>query len=82
MRISLALAAMAMAGVGAMKTYGAYTAANMSDSDLLLAENVEALSSCEITKKGKVVLRCTGDNRCSTTYLGYTLTCDGTKVAN
>lgn len=47
MRISLAVAAMAMAGVGAMKTYGAYTAANMSDSELLLMENVEALSSCE-----------------------------------
>ena len=45
MRISLAVAAMAMAGVGAMKTYGAYTAANMSDSDLLLAENV--LAVCE-----------------------------------
>ncbi len=45
MRISLAVAAIAMAGVGAMKTYGAYTAANMSDSELLLAENVETLSS-------------------------------------
>ena len=47
MRISLAVAALAMAGVGAMKTYGAYTAANMSDSDLLLMENVEALSTVE-----------------------------------
>ena len=47
-RISLAVAAMAMAGVGAMKTYGAYTAANMSDSELLLMENVEALSQDEM----------------------------------
>ena len=47
MRICLAVAAMAMAGVGAMKTYGAYTAANMSDSELLLMENVEALSNVE-----------------------------------
>ena len=56
MRISLALAAMAMAGVGAMKTYGAYTAANMSDSDLLLAENVEALSNVE--EENKQVVTC------------------------
>ena len=48
MRICLALAALAMAGVGAMKTYGAYTAANMSDSELLLMENVEALSKSEV----------------------------------
>ena len=73
MRISLAVAALAMAGVGAMKTYGAYTAANMSDSDLLLMENVEALSNVEeeskqpetcyntvTTKKGVDVLYCSG----------------------
>lgn len=40
----------------------------------------EAIAGCEITKKGKVVLDCSGTKSCSTTYLGYTLTCDGQKV--
>ena len=62
MRISLAVAALAMAGVGAMKTYGAYTAANMSDSDLLLAENVEALSDCESINGKKNNGHCTHDD--------------------
>ena len=48
-------------------------------SDLMLA-NVEALADCEITKGGSVKLKCTGDGSCSKSYLGYTLTCDGTKV--
>lgn len=48
-------------------------------SELTLA-NVEALADCEITKGGKVRLRCTGDGTCSKSYLGYTLTCDGTEV--
>jgi hypothetical protein len=42
-------------------------------------ENVEAIAGCEITKNGKVVLNCSGGGKCSTTYMGYTLTCDGTK---
>ena len=40
---------------------------------------VEVLADCEITKKGEVVFSCSGDNTCSDTTLGYTLTCDGTK---
>ncbi len=46
--------------------------------DISLA-NVEAEASCEITKGDKVVLKCSGPGTCSTKYLGYTLTCDGTK---
>ena len=56
------MAAMAMAGVGAMKTYGAYTAANMSDSELLLMENVEALSDCECVDGKKNNGHCTHDD--------------------
>jgi len=41
--------------------------------------NVEANAECEITKGNSVKLRCSGANTCSTPYLGYTLTCDGTK---
>ena len=46
----------------------------------LMLANVEALADCEITKGGSVKLKCTGDGSCSKSYLGYTLTCDGTKV--
>lgn len=49
-------------------------------SDLTLS-NVEATAMCEVTKGDKVRLKCTGKETCSTTYLGHTLTCDGTKVA-
>lgn len=46
----------------------------------LFDTNVEALSDCEITtEKGKVLFSCRGENTCSATYLGKTLTCDGTK---
>lgn len=43
----------------------------------LLSENVESMTFCEITKEGKVRLKCTGEGVCSTTYMGYTLICDG-----
>ena len=47
----------------------------------LFDTNVEALSDCEITtEKGKVLFSCRGENTCSATYLGKTLTCDGTKL--
>ncbi len=46
----------------------------------LLDDECDALTSCEITsKKGEVVFSCSGENTCSSTHLGYTLTCDGTK---
>jgi hypothetical protein len=46
--------------------------------DLRLAD-VEAVADCEIVKNGSVKLKCSGINTCSTSYMGYTLTCDGTK---
>lgn len=51
-------------------------------SDIQLCEDdVEALSYCEINDgKGAVVLLCKGENTCSEKKLGYTLTCDGTRV--
>lgn len=49
-------------------------------SDLAFSE-VEALSYCEITRKGKIVLECDGDGSCSDTYLGYTLKCDGKRLS-
>ena len=39
-----AVAAIAAVGLGSYKAYGSYTAANMSEEDLLLQENVLALS--------------------------------------
>ena len=39
----VAFAAVAVAGLGSYKAYGSYLAANMSEEDLLLAENIEAL---------------------------------------
>lgn len=51
------------------------TGLNLSD--------VEAISSCEITKKGSntILLLCTGEkDLCQTSKWGYTLTCSGKKV--
>ncbi len=39
-----AVAAIVTVGLGSYKAYGSYIAANMSEEDLLLAENVLALS--------------------------------------
>lgn len=44
LKISFAVVAFAAVGLGSYKAYGSYTAANMSEEDLLLAENVLALS--------------------------------------
>lgn len=46
----------------------------------LALDNIEALAFCEITKGNKARLRCDGEGTCSKSYLGYTLTCDGTEV--
>lgn len=40
-----AVAAIATVVMSSYKAYGSYTAANMSDEDLLMQENVEALAS-------------------------------------
>ena len=46
-----------------------------------LSANVEAISSCEITKDNKTLLMCSGEKeRCRTTKWGYTLECSGKKV--
>lgn len=69
-----------VAAFAAVAGYGIYTSqkSNVEMSDLAMT-NVEALADCEVSKKDKVVLSCAGLGSCSTTYLGYTLTCDGTK---
>jgi hypothetical protein len=51
---------------------------NNHAGNLALA-NVEALADCEITRGGTTILSCSGSGSCSTKYMGYTLTCDGTK---
>lgn len=43
-KISFAVITVAIVGLGSYKAYGSYTAANMSEEDLLIAENVLALS--------------------------------------
>ncbi len=43
-RATLVVAAITAVGLGSYKAYGSYTAANMSEEDLLMAENVLALS--------------------------------------
>ena len=43
-KAALAIAAIATVGLGSYKAYDSYTAANMSENDLLLAENVLALT--------------------------------------
>ena len=50
MKMAFAVVAFAAVGLGSYKAYGSYTAANMSEEDLLLAENVEALSDPEGTR--------------------------------
>lgn len=43
-KATFAVAAIASVGLGSYKAYGSYTAANISDDDLLMAENIEAIS--------------------------------------
>ena len=63
---------------------GAMTNVNLNrvgnhNYDLALA-NVDAIASCEVTSSdGKSILNCTGSGSCTKSYLGYTLTCTGTK---
>ena len=53
--IKMAFAVVAFAAVGlcSYKAYGSYTAANMSEEDLLIAENIEALAQKAGEGKGK-----------------------------
>ncbi len=43
-KMAFAVVAIASVGLGSYKAYGSYTAANMSEESLLMAENVLALS--------------------------------------
>ena len=43
-KMAFAVVAIAAVGLGSFKAYSSYTAANMSEEDLLMAENVLALS--------------------------------------
>ncbi len=47
MKMAFAVVAIAAVGLGSYKAYSSYTAANMSEEDLLMQENVDALSSDE-----------------------------------
>lgn len=50
-------------------------------ASLLVSQDADA--DCSIkNKKGEAILTCTGEGKCESTYLGHTLECDGTKVAN
>ncbi len=42
-KATFVVAAIAAVGLGSYKAYGSYTAANMSEDDLLWAENIEAI---------------------------------------
>lgn len=71
---------LAIACAGAM-VYSSQLIQGNSSRNAMLQGDVEALSSCEITKGGGVKLKCAGEvGACTTSYMGYTLTCSGTKV--
>ena len=69
--------AIAWAGVMA---YSSQILEGKSSRGVMLQGDVEALSSCEINRGGSVKYLCVGEQgSCSTSYMGYTLTCSGTK---
>ncbi|MBO4397302.1 MAG: hypothetical protein J5805_02070 [Bacteroidaceae bacterium] len=47
--------ALVVAGYGSVKAYDAYQVSNMSDSDLLLLENISAISESKPGKSGQTV---------------------------
>lgn len=55
-----AVAAIAAVGLGSYKAYGSYTAANMSEEDLFIAENIEALSQMLEAGPGEICVRIGG----------------------
>ena len=64
MKMAFAVVAFAAVGLSSYKAYGSYTAANMSEEDLLIAENVLALS--DYTGQGCKhygTVGCTNDSR-------------------
>lgn len=87
MKIAFAVVAFAAVGLGSYKTYCSYTAANMSEEDLLMAENVLALSegsyscsasaNCYNGSKLDGTVSCSGTNQCIS-GVEY-VECDGKK---
>lgn len=61
---------------------GALVSFNQSHLLTLCSENVDALASCEVTRKGEVLYECTGDEgQCGPKSAGgVTLACSGTEV--
>lgn len=43
-------------------------------------DDIEAVAACEVSKGENIKFQCEGDDTCSKTVLGHTLTCDGTEV--
>lgn len=72
---------LAIVCVGAVAYSSQYFMSNSSRDAVLMSE-VEALSSCEITRGNKVIkFACSGNTgTCTASAYGYTLTCNGTKV--
>lgn len=66
MKMAFAVVAFAAVGLGSYNAYGSYTAANMSEEDLLLAEDVLALSDAKPKRK------VTSDSSCITGGPGST----------
>ena len=63
LKATLVVAAIAAVGLGSYKAYGSYIAANMSDEELLTAENIEALAGMENGKNGKKDDKDTDNNK-------------------
>jgi hypothetical protein len=73
------LGGIAAVAIAAVAVTNVKLGAKNDDLSVITLDNVEATAACEISRGGEVKLSCSGANNCSTTYLGYTLTCDGTK---
>lgn len=72
---------LAIACVGAV-AYSSQYFINDSSRNAMMLGDVEALSSCEITKGDKVKFKCTDNTgECSISGFGATLKCSGKKVA-
>ena len=71
-KIAFAVVAFAAVGLGSYKAYGSYTAANMSEEDLLMAENIEALSQTP-----EYGITCSSGSKGTCFAKGYNLMCCG-----
>jgi hypothetical protein len=69
----------ALLAIAAVAAWNVNLDAKNNDLSAPSLTDIEAAADCEVTKGGSVKLSCSGSGSCSTTYLGYTLTCDGSK---